>query len=61
MEGLGRLMESIQRLRQSLNPDLEIEGIVVETFHVQYVRVVIIIDGFKLVADQANAHCRAAH
>ena len=28
MEGLGRLMESIQRLRQSLNPGLEIEGIV---------------------------------
>ena len=27
MEGLGRLMESIQRLRQSLNPGLEIEAL----------------------------------
>ncbi|GMV50371.1 ParA family protein [Nitrospirales bacterium NOB] len=32
MEGLGRLMESIQRLRQSLNPDLEIEGIVLTMY-----------------------------
>jgi chromosome partitioning protein len=32
MEGLGRLMESIQRLRQSLNPELEIEGIVLTMF-----------------------------
>ncbi len=32
MEGLGRLMESIQRLRQSLNPELEIEGIVLTMY-----------------------------
>jgi chromosome partitioning protein len=32
MEGLGRLMESIQRLRQSLNPALEIEGIVLTMY-----------------------------
>ena len=32
MEGLGRLMESIQRLRQSLNPGLEIEGIVLTMY-----------------------------
>ncbi|MBA2486234.1 MAG: ParA family protein [Nitrospira sp.] len=32
MEGLGRLMESIQRLRQSFNPDLEIEGIVLTMY-----------------------------
>lgn len=32
MEGLGRLMESIQRLRQSLNQDLEIEGIVLTMY-----------------------------
>lgn len=32
MEGLGRLMESIQRLRQSLNPNLEIEGIVLTMY-----------------------------
>lgn len=32
MEGLGRLMESIQRLQQSLNPDLEIEGIVLTMY-----------------------------
>jgi chromosome partitioning protein len=32
MEGLGRLMESIQRLRESLNPDLEIEGIVLTMY-----------------------------
>ena len=32
MEGLGRLMESIQRLRESLNPDLEIEGILLTMF-----------------------------
>ncbi len=32
MEGLGRLMESIQRMRQSLNPDLEIEGIVLTMY-----------------------------
>ncbi|HVG01879.1 MAG TPA: ParA family protein [Nitrospira sp.] len=32
MEGLGRLMESIQRLKQSLNPDLEIQGIVLTMY-----------------------------
>jgi chromosome partitioning protein len=32
MEGLGRLMESVQRLRQSLNPGLEIEGIVLTMY-----------------------------
>ncbi len=32
MEGLGRLMESIQRLRESLNPGLEIEGIVLTMY-----------------------------
>ncbi|MCC2641195.1 MAG: parA [Nitrospira sp.] len=32
MEGLGRLMESIQRLRQSLNPGLEVEGIVLTMY-----------------------------
>ncbi len=32
MEGLGRLMESIQRLKQSLNPGLEIEGIVLTMY-----------------------------
>jgi len=32
MEGLGRLMESIQRLQQSLNQGLEIEGIVLTMY-----------------------------
>jgi chromosome partitioning protein len=32
MEGLGRLMESIRRLQQSLNQDLEIEGIVLTMY-----------------------------
>ena len=32
MEGLGRLMESIERLKQSLNPGLEIEGIVLTMY-----------------------------
>lgn len=32
MEGLGRLMESIHRLKQSLNPGLEIEGIVLTMY-----------------------------
>jgi chromosome partitioning protein len=32
MEGLGRLMESIERLKQSLNPNLEIEGIVLTMY-----------------------------
>ena len=32
MEGLGRLMESIQRLKQSLNQNLEIEGIVLTMY-----------------------------
>ena len=32
MEGLGRLMESIERMRQSLNPSLEIEGIVLTMY-----------------------------
>jgi chromosome partitioning protein len=32
MEGLGRLMESIQRLKQSLNPGLEMEGIVLTMY-----------------------------
>lgn len=32
MEGLGRLMESIQRLKEALNPELEIEGIVLTMY-----------------------------
>jgi chromosome partitioning protein len=32
MEGLGRLMESIERMKQSLNPDLEIEGILLTMY-----------------------------
>jgi chromosome partitioning protein len=32
MEGLGRLMESIDRLRQSINPALEIEGILLTMY-----------------------------
>lgn len=32
MEGLGRLMESIERIRQSLNPKLEIEGILLTMY-----------------------------
>jgi chromosome partitioning protein len=32
MEGLGRLMESIDRLRQSVNPVLEIEGILLTMY-----------------------------
>jgi chromosome partitioning protein len=32
MEGLGRLMESIDRLRQSVNPALEIEGILLTMY-----------------------------
>jgi chromosome partitioning protein len=32
MEGLGRLMESIERIRQSVNPDLEIEGILLTMY-----------------------------
>ena len=32
MEGLGRLMESIDRIRQSVNPDLEIEGILLTMY-----------------------------
>ncbi len=32
MEGLGRLMESIERIRQSVNPDLQIEGILLTMY-----------------------------
>jgi chromosome partitioning protein len=32
MEGLGRLMESIDRIRRSVNPDLEIEGILLTMY-----------------------------
>lgn len=32
MEGLGRLMESIERIRQSVNPALEIEGILLTMY-----------------------------
>ena len=32
MEGLGRLMASIDRIRQSFNPSLEVEGIVLTMF-----------------------------
>lgn len=32
MEGLGRLMESIDRIRQSVNPALEIEGILLTMY-----------------------------
>ena len=32
MEGLGRLMESIERVRQSVNPNLEIEGILLTMY-----------------------------
>ena len=32
MEGLGRLMESIERIRQSVNPNLEIEGILLTMY-----------------------------
>lgn len=32
MEGLGRLMESIDRIRQTVNPDLEIEGILLTMY-----------------------------
>jgi len=32
MEGLGRLMESIERIRQSVNPTLEIEGILLTMY-----------------------------
>lgn len=35
MEGLGRLMGSIDRIRQSFNPGLEIEGIVLTMFDVR--------------------------
>jgi chromosome partitioning protein len=32
MEGLGRLMDSIDRIRQSVNPELEIEGILLTMY-----------------------------
>jgi chromosome partitioning protein len=32
MEGLGRLMANVERVRQSLNPSLELEGIVLTMF-----------------------------
>jgi chromosome partitioning protein len=32
MEGLGRLMESIERIRESVNPNLEIEGILLTMY-----------------------------
>lgn len=32
MEGLGRLMENVQRVKHRINPDLEIEGIVLTMF-----------------------------
>lgn len=32
MEGLGRLMENVQRVKQGLNPDLEVEGILLTMF-----------------------------
>lgn len=32
MEGLGRLMENVQRVKQRLNPELEIEGILLTMF-----------------------------
>lgn len=32
MEGLGRLMDSIERIRQSVNPELEIEGILLTMY-----------------------------
>ena len=32
MEGLGRLMENIQRVKHSLNPALEIEGILLTMY-----------------------------
>ncbi len=32
MEGLGRLMENVQRIKQSLNPSLELEGILLTMF-----------------------------
>lgn len=32
MEGLGRLMENVQRVKQGLNPDLQTEGILLTMF-----------------------------
>ena len=53
MEGLGRLMESIQRLQQSLNPTLEIEGIVLTMYDVRNSLA-------RQVADQIRGHFKEA-
>ena len=53
MEGLGRLMESIQRLQQSLNPALEIEGIVLTMYDVRNSLA-------RQVADQIRGHFKEA-
>jgi chromosome partitioning protein len=49
MEGLGRLMESIDRLRQSINPALEIEGILLTMYDSRNSLA-------KQVVDQIRAH-----
>ena len=53
MEGLGRLMESIHRLQQSLNPTLEIEGIVLTMYDVRNSLA-------RQVADQIRGHFKEA-
>ncbi|HJR78213.1 MAG TPA: ParA family protein [Nitrospiraceae bacterium] len=49
MEGLGRLMESIERIRQSVNPALEIEGILLTMYDSRNSLA-------RQVADQIRAH-----
>jgi chromosome partitioning protein len=49
MEGLGRLMANVERVQQSLNPSLELEGIVLTMFDARN-------SLSKQVADEIRAH-----
>jgi chromosome partitioning protein len=49
MEGLSRLIDSIDRIQQSLNPGLTIEGIVLTMYDVRNTLA-------RQVADQVRAH-----
>ncbi len=49
MEGLGRLMASIDRVRRSLNPELDLEGIVLTMFDSRNTLA-------RQVADEVRAH-----
>jgi chromosome partitioning protein len=49
MEGLGHLMESIERVRQSVNPNLEIEGILLTMYDARNSLA-------RQVADQIRSH-----